>query len=265
MNLTDENKIIFSKNKAFRNWKKHNFIFKKFSSLLYEKIIDIKKEFKDVLVITSDFDETISEICKIPHTNISYLSQYKLFIENINIKNIHKVFSPFKKIPFTEESFDLVVCNFCFHNISGKIEYLKNLKKILKNGGLLICNYFGEDSLVELKNSFFLADEKFYGGSFLRFPKNLKLVEFSGMLANQGFSEIITEKINFEIFYNNVLQILRDIKGIGEDGFRNEKKKKISRSYLKELDKVYKDNYSNADSKLKVTCEIVSSSSWKSS
>ena len=46
------------------------------------------------------------------------------------------------------------------------------------------------------------------------------------MLANQGFSEIITEKINFEIFYNNVLQILRDIKGIGEDGFRNEKKKK---------------------------------------
>ena len=104
-----------------------------------------------------------------------------------------------------EESFDLVVCNFCFHNISAKIEYLKNLKKILKNGGLLICNYFGEDSLVELKNSFFLADEKFYGGSFLRFPKNLKLVEFSGMLANQGFSEIITEKINFEIFYNNVL------------------------------------------------------------
>ena len=62
MNLTDENKIISSKNKAFRNWKKHNFIFKKFSSLLYEKIIDIKKEFKDVLVITSDFDETISEI-----------------------------------------------------------------------------------------------------------------------------------------------------------------------------------------------------------
>ena len=263
MNLTDENKIISSKNKAFRNWKKHNFIFKKFSSLLYEKIIDIKKEFKDVLVITSDFDETISEISKIPHTNISYLSQYKLFVENINIKNIQKVFSPLNKIPFKEESFDLVVCNFCFHNISAKIEYLKNLKKILKNGGLLVCNYFGEDSLVELKNSFILADEKIYGGSFLRFPKNLKLVEFSGMLANQGFSEIITEKINFEIFYNNVFQILKDIKGIGEDGFINEKKKKISRLYLKELDKVYKKNFSNADSKLQVTCEIVSSSSWK--
>ena len=174
MNLTDENKIISSKNKAFRNWKKHNFIFKKFSSLLYEKIIDIKKEFKDVLVITSDFDETISEISKIPHTNISYLSQYKLFIENINIKNIHKVFSPFKKIPFKEESFDLVVCNFCFHNISAKIEYLKNLKKILKNGGLLICNYFGEDSLVELKNSFILTDEKILWRIFFKISKKLK-------------------------------------------------------------------------------------------
>ena len=165
MNLTDENKIISSKNKAFRNWKKHNFIFRKFSTLLYEKIIDIKKEFKDVLVITSDFDETISEISNIPHTNMSYLSQYKSFIENINLKNIHKVFSPFEKIPFKEESFDLVICNFCFHNISSKKEYLKNLNKILKNGGLLICNYFGEDSLVELKNSFILTDEKIYGGS----------------------------------------------------------------------------------------------------
>ena len=230
-----------------------------------DNVVPIKKEFKDVLVITSHFDETISEISNIPHTNMSYLSQYKSFIENINLKNIHKVFSPFEKIPFKEESFDLVVCNFCFHNISSKIEYLKNLKKILKNGGLLICNYFGEDSLVELKNSFILTDEKIYGGSFLRFPKNLKLVEFSGMLANQGFSEIITEKINFEIFYNNVFQILKDIKGIGEDGFRNEKKKKISRLYLKELDKVYKNNFSNADSKLQVTCEIVSSSSWKNS
>ena len=67
MNLTDENKIISSKNKAFRNWKKHNCIERKYASLLYEKIIDIKKEFKDVLVITSDFDETISKISKIPH------------------------------------------------------------------------------------------------------------------------------------------------------------------------------------------------------
>ena len=189
-----------------------------------------------------------------------------MFVENINLQNrkIKKIFSPFIQIPFKKESFDLVICNFCFHNISSKIEYLKNLKKILKNGGLLICNYFGEDSLIELRNSFLLTDEKVFGGSFLRFPKNLRLVEFSDMLAKQGFSEIITEKINFEIFYTNVLKILKDLKGIGEDNFISEKKKKISRVYLKELDKVYKNNFSNEDHKLKVTCEIISSSSWKS-
>ena len=71
-------------------------------------------------------------------------------------------------------------------------------------------------------------------------------------------------KLNFDIFYNNVLQILKDLKGIGEDGFINENKKKISRHYLNELDKIYKTNFSNKDLKLKVTCEIISSSSWKS-
>ena len=266
MNLTDDNKIISSKKKAFRNWRKHNFIFKKFSGLLYEKIIDIKKDFNDVLLITSDFDETLSEISRIPHKNLSYLSQYKLFVENVNLENkkIHKFFSPFIKIPFEKESFDLVICNFCFHNISSKPEYLKNLKKILKNGGLLICNYFGEDSLIELRNSFLMTDEKVFGGSFLRFPKNLRLVEFSDMLAKEGFSEIITEKINFEIFYTNVFKILKDLKGVGEDNSISEEKKKISRVYLKELNRVYKDNFSNKDQKLKVTCEIISSSSWKS-
>ena len=52
------------------------------------------------------------------------------------------------------------------------------LNRILTQDGLLICNYFGENSLIELKNSFMLTDEKVFGGSFLRFPKSVTLVEF---------------------------------------------------------------------------------------
>ena len=92
-----------------------------------------------------------------------FLSQYKSFLENISLKNtkIIKVFSSFENPPFKDESFDLVICNFCFHNINKKNQYLKNLKRILTKNGLLICNYFGENSLIELKILLFLQIKKF--------------------------------------------------------------------------------------------------------
>ena len=93
------------------------------------------------------------------------------------------------------------------------------LNRILTQDGLLICNYFGENSLIELKNSFMLTDEKVFGGSFLRFPKSVTLVEFSQMLMQEGFKEVVTEKINYEIFYKDVLTLLKDIRGMGRVDF----------------------------------------------
>ena len=45
------------------------------------------------------------------------------------------------------------------------------LNRILTKDGLLICNYFGENSLIELKNSFMLTDEKVFGGGIFEISK----------------------------------------------------------------------------------------------
>lgn len=265
MYFIENSRLIECKNKALNNWSKHNFIFNKFSDLVVQKITELKKEFKDILIISADFDETISKIIKLQFDNLFHFSQYKCFLEKISLNNkkIIRVFSSFESNPFNEESFDLVICNFCFHNINNKNEYLKNIMKILKKNGLLICNYFGENSLIELKNSFMLTDEKIFGGSFLRFPKFVTLVEFSQMLMQNGFKEVVTEKINYEIFYDNVLPLLKDIRGMGESGFHLFKKEKFKAGYYKKLNEIYKQNFVDRNSKLKVSCDIISSSSWK--
>ena len=217
------------------------------------------------MIISSDYDETILQIQNLEYEKLFHLSQYKSFLENISLKNtkIIKVFSSFENPPFKDESFDLVICNFCFHNINKKNQYLKNLKRILTKNGLLICNYFGENSLIELKNSFILADQKVFGGAFLRFPKFLTLVDFSQMLMQNGFKEVVTEKINYDIYYKDVISILKDIRGMGESGFHSFKHKKLDIKYYKELNKIYKKKFVDKTRKLKLSCEIISSSSWK--
>ena len=265
MYFIENDRLIECKNKALHSWSKHNFIFKQFALVVKQKIIEIKKNFNNILIISSDFDEIISQVVDLRYENLCYFTQYKSFLENISLKSkkVIKIFSSIDTLPFKKDSFDLVVCNLCFHNINKKNQYLNNLKGILKKNGLLICNYFGESSLVELKNSFLVTDQEFFGGSFMRFPKNITLVEFSQMLMQAGFKEVVTEKINYEIFYEDVLSILKDIRGMGESGFHSFKNKRMNIGYYKELNRVYKKNFSDRNSKLKLSCEIISSSSWK--
>ena len=174
-----------------------NFFFEKFSKITYSKAYELKN-LQNILLITSDLTETVDEVQKLNYENLYYLSQYNFFKKKyFKINSIKKIFASFENIPLKNNSFDLILCNFCFHYISEKKIYLQKLFNLLKKDGLLICNFFGENSLIHLKQSFILTDEKFYGGSFLRFPKNFQMVDFSNLLSQTGFSEVVSEKINF--------------------------------------------------------------------
>ena len=89
------------------------------------------------------------------------------------------------------------------------------------------------------------------------------MADLSNLLAEIGYKEIVTEKINFDIFYKNILHILKDIKNMGEKIPTIEKKEKISKTYLKFLNKIYQKEFANQNSRLKVTLDIISISSWK--
>ena len=209
---------IEKKNKAFKNWNKYNFIYKKVSKILYEKVNELKSYFKNILILTSDLSETISQIERIKHENLVFVSQYNVFGDDY-LKNskVFKVFSYFDNLPFSDNKFDLIICNFNFHNILDKKDYLNNLNSILSEGGLLICNFFGENSLVELRRSMILTDEQLYNGSFIRIQKNITMNEFSNLLTESGFKDIVNEKINYQIYYKNIISLLKDIRGIGEN------------------------------------------------
>ena len=51
------------------------------------------------------------------------------------------------------------------------------------------------------------------------------MVNISDQLSSSGFKELVSENINFKVYYNSVLQILKDIKGIGENNTLISRKK----------------------------------------
>ena len=97
----------------------------------------------------------------------------------------------------------------------------------------------------------------------IEFPKVDLMADFSNLLAGIGYNEIVTEKINFDIFYKNIIGILKDINNMGEKIPIKEKKEKISKTYINFLNKIYIKEFANQNLQLKVTLDIISISSWK--
>jgi len=264
----DTDFLIKQKSKAFKDWNQHNFIFRQSSEIVFKKLSEINQNFKNVLLITSDLSETIDKLSELNYEKIIYLTQYEKFLEltNFKCKSFSRVLSRFENIPFKEQSFDLIICNFCFHNINDKKNYLNKLFSILKNKGMLFCNFFGGNSLYELQKCFFLADEQIYGGSYLRFPPKIKMINFSDLLSQVGFKEIVSEKVNYEILYKNTTNMIKDLNGIGEGCILKTKQKGLlTKNYIKTLDSLYKREFSNSESNLKLTCDIISTTCWKNS
>ncbi len=263
--LIDINSLINSKNKSSKNWYKHNFLFDKISELLGEKLKELGSNYNKILLLSADAGESLENTSKVTFTKLIFLSPYRNLLnkKKIQSKKILKVESHFENLPLKNEKFDLIISNLCINNISDKKRHLSELFQLLKIDGLFICNFFGEKTMYELRNSLISTDEKVFNGAFMRLPVNLRMVDISDLLGQVGFKELVSEKVSYKIYYKNIRKIFEDLKGMGENKILlNRKKSLMTNNYLNTLNNEYIKRFSNEDG-LRLSCDVISVSSWK--
>ena len=263
--LIDINSLINSKNKSSKNWYKHNFLFDKISKLLGEKLKELGSNYDKILLLSPDAGESLENTSKVTFTQLIFLSPYRNLLKKKKIQSnkILKIESFFENLPLQNENFDLIISNLCINNITDKKKHLNDIFKLLKANGLFICNFFGEKTMYELRNSLISTDEKLFNGAFMRLPINLKMVDISDLLGQVGFKELVSEKISYKIYYENIRKIFEDMKGIGENKILcNRKKSLMTNNYLNTLNNEYKKKFSDENG-LRFSCDIVSVSGWK--
>jgi len=265
ISLIDINSLIKSKNKSSKNWDKYNFLFNKISQLLGEKLQELGSNYDKILLLSSDAGESLQNIIKLSFKKLIFLSPYRNLLEKkkFESKRILKVQSRFENLPLKKEMFDLIISNLCINNIFDLKKHLTELFDLLKGNGLFICNFYAEKTIYELRDSLISTDEKLFKGAFMRLPINLKMVEVTDLLGQIGFKDLVSEKISYKIYYNNIRKIFEDLKGIGENTILiNRKKSLMTNNYLNTLNKEYKNKFRDENG-MRLTCEVVSVSSWK--
>lgn len=153
-------------------------------------------------------------------------------------------------LPFKDASFDLIYSNCVFHWCFNLDSLLKEIKRVLKQNGVLIFSMLGQDTLKELRICFEEIDQDIHVNPFL----DMHIV--GDALVQNHFIETVMDQDILVMSYKNVLDILKDIKNLGGNSVqRNNNKGLNTKIMLKKL----QDNYEmyRKDSKLPATFEVI--------
>jgi SAM-dependent methyltransferase len=163
---------------------------------LYEEICDLI--FEDI--------ETIRPIYQLP--------PLKTFLD-LNPKNGYFK-SLFSEITEDEKNPDIISCILKLHKTNKINEVLKEIKALLKSGGMFVGTFFGVENLLEVRELIGKLDIKLSGRAFPRFLPVIDIKTIGMMLQSVGFKNVVVSSLKLEYKFNNLHEGLKFLKKNGE-------------------------------------------------
>jgi SAM-dependent methyltransferase len=164
-------------------------------------------------------------------------------------------------IPFKNQSLDLALS-------AGPIMFTNDIPGILKQwyaalkpGGVFMAAFFGENSLIELKDCFLSAEEKLNIPHTLRFSPTIATKD-AGMLMQRAEFHSPTADRTHQLFQvQSLSEILNSLKAMGGNILHERSTTRLSKEFLKVVEAEYHKRYAS-ETKLNVTIDIVCMTGW---
>ncbi len=184
---------------------------------------------------TGYFSEKLADIY--PHSALTCFDLSSAMLEQVKQKDLAQVTclqGDIDKLPFPKNVFELIFSNLVVQWSEDLGSCLQQLKESLTTGGQLHIATLLDGSLNELTQAWKSVDGDPHTNSFL------SLTFIKGLLASLGFQslKITTETRTLE--YQNVLEVMRALKGIGANHVHGHQRPELQgRRLIKQLEKGY--------------------------
>lgn len=119
-------------------------------------------------------------------------------------------------LPLAPASLDLFVSLLTLHTANDLVGALSQIKRALKPDGLLIAAVFGEETLTSLRRAFYEAETEITGGVSARVAPFAGIQDFGQALARAGLAMPVVDIDKVSVRYEQPLNLLRDLRGMGE-------------------------------------------------
>jgi len=273
--LLRQNRLRISKNFA-----QHNFLHHEIANRIAENVELLNREFGAMLEISA-MDGYLSSLIKAEKKVIT-INHTPLSTSNASSPSSHHGPSSLVRstedlvsyediivcddefLPFENESFDLIVSNLNFHFINQIPQFLLQVKNLLKPNGVFIASFFGEENLSELAKVLYDVENEIYSGISPRMPPTIDIKTAAALISKAGLQNPISDFDKIEVEYSAPLQLLRDLKNMGQGNILTKRSRKFfTKKFLAEISKKYFELYGNAEGKVNATFEVVTVMGWK--
>lgn len=143
-------------------------------------------------------------------------------------------------LPFADASFDLVCSNLAMQWVSTPEIMMREMRRVLAPGGLMLFSTFGRRTLEELRQNLARIDPA-YEHSVLRFPD---VIDLGDALMQLSVASPVTDTDLITVTYPNVYALIRELKGLGASASAIARPVKglYGRRLLRELERCYPRN-----------------------
>ncbi|NDV88690.1 methyltransferase domain-containing protein [Aurantimonas aggregata] len=166
-------------------------------------------------------------------------------------------------LPLAEASVDLVVSTLSLHLTNDTPGVLVQCRRALRPDGLFLCGFLGGDTLSELRASLFAAEAELMGGVSPRVAPFADIRDAGALLQRAGFALPVTDQDRLTVRYDNLFQLMQDLRAMGMANMLVERSRRPSsrRLFLRAAE-IYAERYADQDGRIRATFDVIYMSGW---
>jgi len=163
-------------------------------------------------------------------------------------------------LPFRDGSFDLVTSNLAMQWLPDPQQMMREMRRVLAPGGLMLFSTFGRRTLTELRQSLSEIKQE-QAGLVLPFPD---VTALGDALMKLPLELPVTDCDLFTLTYPDTMALVRELKGIGASSaaIRGRPGGLYGRSLLRKLDAHYSTHFRMQDGRVRATFEALYGQAW---
>lgn len=175
-------------------------------------------------------------------------------------RKYHHTISDAVALPYKDASFDLVTSNLTMQWVPDVSAMMREMRRVLKPGGLILFSTFGRRTLSELRQTLAHINPE-HTSSVLPFPDVMSLGNSLGECAVEDY---VTDTDLFTLTYPNTMGLVRELKGIGAsaNAIQGRSGGLYGRALLRDIESYYGKHFQHEDGRIHATFEALYAQAW---
>jgi len=167
-------------------------------------------------------------------------------------------------LPLRDSSVDLLVSALNLHVVNDLVGVLIQMRRALREGGLMMANFIGGASLHELRACLAQAETEVLGGISPRVIPMIDVRDAGDLLSRTGYALPVADSETLSISYPDFWSLVKDVRMMGGANMLHARPRIGGRRELfARAAQLYHEQFSDSEGRITATVELISLTGWR--